>query len=103
VKIYIFLLLGLLPGVAFAHSFYSAACCSTYDCAPVPVHAVQITDEGYVVTLYPGEHPMVKDGVFISTVPYGSELRSEDQDFHACVVPSDAGVIRCLYVPLMGY
>lgn len=110
------LLLALLAwsGAAETHDApsgwsYAAWCCNSTaerngDCAPIPDGAVRITPVGYVVTLNPGDHPLITQ-VQTWTVPYDSERpsvrNSGDFNWHACLYPSET-VLRCLFVPPMG-
>lgn len=88
----------------WAHDWYSGACCSDKDCAPIPREAVTATKEGYRVTLGAGDHPMTTLPLD-ELVPYDKVLPSEDSDFHACVrasVPPSLTPINrviCLYEP----
>lgn len=83
-----------------AHSFYSSFCCSSSDCAPIPRTAVEITPDGYKITLHAGEHPMVTSTV-VHIVPFTDTLVSEDGEYHACLYPTQ-NVMRCMYVPPFG-
>lgn len=85
---------------AAAHSWYSTYCCSGQDCAPIPASAVHATSQGWEIDLKPGQYPILK-GPFRAIIPYNSRAlqKSEDEDFHLCVVANRA---RCLYVPPLG-
>lgn len=95
--------------------WYDPWCCNTKDCAPIPDHAVEATDDGWLVTLQPGEHPMVTDqtGVVTFVAPYmksgqtksyGMTRRSKDDQFHACILHwLDKPSPRCFYRPDMGF
>jgi hypothetical protein len=104
--------LGLIGAMAWAlpgraHEWYSQACCSGIDCAPIPASAVTWTPNGWRVALNPGQHPMVTLGPMVELVPFAEILPSEDDQFHACVRtdnPSPSAVtpaerIICLYIP----
>jgi hypothetical protein len=92
-----------MAGGVSAHSWYDSSCCSDKDCAPIPFEAVRVTEDGYEVTLMPGEHPMVRKRLF-QIIPFGSEdiLQSQDMQYHACVIPGSptTGIpyIACFYV-----
>jgi hypothetical protein len=96
--------LAALP--AFAHSWYSTACCSGEDCAPIARDRVTWTKTGWRVELRQGDHPMLTTGDgFVEIVPFDEALPSLDSDFHACVnrpAPGWQQIERviCLYVPL---
>ena len=85
------LLLAAVPsGAALAHSFYSPACCSGQDCAPIPAGTtVAPVPGGYVVTLPSGE-----------VVFFGNEKVQPSQDgmIHACIGLA-ARTPYCLYLP----
>lgn len=89
----------------WAHSWYSGACCSDKDCAPIPRASVTATNEGYRITLGTADHPMVAGEPVDEIVPYDKVLPSQDGDFHACVRPPAPPAITtyariiCLYVP----
>jgi len=85
---------------ASAHSWYDPVCCSERDCAPIPYEAVEITDEGYLVTLHAGEHLMVSSTV-VHVVAYADVLKSKDGEYHACLFPNQE-VMRCFYAPPFG-
>jgi hypothetical protein len=96
---------------AQAHEWYSAQCCSGTDCAPVRVRNVEITPNGYFVTLEPGDHPLVirRTTAFL---PFNSPRiqQSQDYDYHVCASatrqasePGTSGQhLFCLYIPLLG-
>lgn len=81
---------------------YDSWCCSNKDCAPIPASAVETLPDRIVVTLRPGDHPLVT-AELRNEFPYDDERRlkrSGDMEFHACVL---GGVfIRCLFMPPMG-
>jgi hypothetical protein len=95
--------------------WYDPWCCNLKDCAPIPDHAVTATDDGWLIQLQPGEHPMITEGTgpfsFVApymesgqTKSYGMTRRSKDEQFHACILhwmaePSP----RCFYRPEMGF
>lgn len=97
---------------ALAHSWYDSDCCSSNDCAPIPATAVQITDQGYQVTLNPGDHPLATKPLTAFFAFDDEDMRpSLDGEWHACVIPKSAPTsyytpgpaseeyIKCLYVP----
>lgn len=97
----------MLSGPAHSHTApsgwsYDAACCSTQDCAPIRVELVEITAQGYRVTVSPGDHPLVN----VTTTyvfPFNDKrVRfSGDQHYHLCIgLYSRAGL--CLYIPGTG-
>lgn len=87
---------------AFGHSFYSAGCCSGHDCAPIPFEAVVRGEDGWVVLLEPGQHPMAPMGGRW-VMPYGApgEQMSQDGYFHACILPMTQR-LQCLYLAMSG-
>ena len=115
----------LVPGLlsaassgATAHSApsgwrYDGTCCSavtpdehTGDCAPIPASAVEEVPGGYVVTLRPGDHPLVTVEHRFE-VPFNRPMTeggrepairpSGDERWHACLYPTE-DTLRCLYI-----
>lgn len=99
--------LGFGATRAFGHGWYSQACCSGKDCAPIAASAVTWTPNGWRVALNPGQHPMVTLAPMVELVPFDAVLPSQDDQWHACVrtdSPSPSAVtpaerIICLYIP----
>lgn len=99
----------LLAGPAAAHSFYSKYCCSSVDgmsgdCQEIPASAVEITPEGFRVTVSPENHVRAKTTI-VRTFRYpdadpsndeGEALLSPDGAYHACVLPKRQE-FRCFY------
>jgi hypothetical protein len=54
------------------------------DCADIPNHAVKVGPDGYVVTLEPGEHPMVTERISY-VIPYAEAEQSPDGRYHLCI------------------
>lgn len=83
-----------------AHSWFDPWCCNDRDCQPIPDSAVKVTPQGYVITLNPGDHPMLakETGLRTYTVPYANARVSLDpeQKFFACIYP-DPATMRCFY------
>jgi hypothetical protein len=98
----------LSPGPVASHSWYSQACCSGKDCAPIPASGLTETTGGWIITLQPGDHPMVTTHTVNEFIPFSKGRTSEDGDYHACVraeAPSQVTPperIICLYVPNPG-
>lgn len=83
---------------------YDAVCCNgnaTHgDCHHIPRTSVRAVEGGWLVTLNPGDHPLVtKTHQWLK--PYDDTRESKDEDFHACLWPTE-DTLRCLYVPNMG-
>lgn len=103
-----FCVIGLAVLPAFAHDWYSRACCSDKDCAAVAAVTVTFEAGGYRVRLEPGDHPMVGQYPIEQLIPYDEVLPSMDSDFHACIRdqsnPSAVALdpVICLYVPEPG-
>ncbi len=112
-----FLSLASLPwlaGAAWPHEWYPIRCCSLRDCAPIDQTSVQITPEGYLVTLEAGDHPFVtehsvtlwrfEDADQTNNYPVGQGAReaqrSQDSDYHICIVPG--GRALCFFAPDTG-
>lgn len=92
----VWFLLISMANSASAHSWYPHECCSGEDCAPIPNVTVaygfsNTGEEGYLIHLKPGDHPMVKteQRYFVrmsSAQPVPETAPVEDQrKFHACV------------------
>jgi len=79
---------------------YDPACCSGYDCAPIPARAVTLTPAGWRVQVAQGEHPFAPAGGLDETVPFGDPRirRSGDGGWHACISPH-TGRLLCVYEP----
>lgn len=101
------LLFILGPGAdpSWAHSWFDPWCCNDRDCQPIPDSAVKITPQGYVITLQPGDHPMLAKETrpHTYTVPYAKARVSLDpeQKFFACIYP-DPSSMRCFYAKPSG-
>lgn len=87
----LFVLIAATFQNVFAHSFYSAVCCSGKDCAPAPLNTVHWSPAGWQVDetheTVPFNDPRIR------FTPPGQP------QFHLCIVPGQSRV-RCLYVPL---
>ncbi len=99
-------LLALVSSPAVAHQAksgmaYEAWCCNGKDCAEIPDTAVTAGPEGWVITLWPGQHPMVTRPIH-RVIPYQAARRSEDGRFHLCLWPTEADD-RCFYAPPQGF
>lgn len=78
---------------------YDLACCSGIDCAPITTDRVRITEEGFVVEVAPGDHPLIKvPSTYL--FPFNDErVRfSPDGMYHLCVSAHDQRGL-CLYSP----
>lgn len=93
---------------ANAHDWYPSRCCWSPqnapagrlgDCDQIPDHAVKVGPDGYVVTLEPGEHPMVKERMTF-VVPYSEAEKSPDGRAHICISPTLKR--RCFFIGHMG-
>lgn len=78
---------------AFAHQAptgwaYPFECCSNKDCGEIPASAVVEGPNGFVVTILPGQHDMVKDAPVQYLIPYGTEKPSPDGLTHICLNPA---------------
>lgn len=98
---------GLLPA-AYAHQAqsgwtYPVECCSdTQDCQAISGRDVSMDDQGYIVTLKPGEHRHVPEGGTFYMLD--SQIKqSRDDNFHVCIheYTNGPGAI-CLFIPTQG-
>jgi hypothetical protein len=69
------------------------------DCDEIPTERVKVSAAGYVVTLYPGDHPMVKEPITF-VVPYEKVENSLDGAYHVCF-KADMSV-RCFFAGARG-
>lgn len=78
---------------------YDTTCCSGIDCAPIAKDRVKITDEGFVIEVGPGDHPLI-EVPSIYLFPFNDErVRfSPDGTYHLCVSAYDQRGL-CLYSP----
>lgn len=99
------LFLAVMMGVALAHSFYEAFCCSgnsvTGDCQPIPDEAVKPIPGGFQITLRPGDHPLVTR-LHVFQIEASKARPSPDGRHHACLYPTE-DTLRCFYTPPMGF
>ncbi len=84
---------------------YEAFCCNgnnhTGDCQMIPEKSVRITQQGYQITLAPGDHRLVtRSHVF--KLSGGMSRRSQDGEYHLCLYPNE-DTLRCFYAPDMGF
>lgn len=103
------LALALLAGPAAAHSWYDRWCCTTDDCEPIASTTVDVTPDGYLVTLQIGDHSKVRAYPIKRLFRFPDADPTNDKDgearisldgqYHACVLPGSQA-FRCLYVPM---
>lgn len=85
---------------------YDAWCCqgnaetNTGDCQAIPDSAVKITNDGYEITIEPGQHRLVTRTQRFK-VAFGAARQSTDDNYHLCVYPTEDD-FRCFYAPPMG-
>jgi hypothetical protein len=99
-------LAAALPLGAAAHQAptgwsYDAWCCGGLDCQPIPSEQVDVTEEGFVVTI-PAESHANASHDQRRLFRYDEVRHSGDQNYHACIIPYSQE-FRCLYVPSFGY
>jgi hypothetical protein len=116
------LALGLMVALMWANSAkahsaptgweYDYDCCSNKDCSELPSEAVQITDNGYVVTVTPDMNNQIKATRTYTIAYTATGLReSKDGEYHICLRPEYAnnageifgGGVICFYIPPQGY
>lgn len=83
--------LGFGATRAFGHGWYSQACCSGKDCAPIAASAVTWTPNGWRVALNPGQHPMVTLAPMVELVR-ALELRNPFKVIEAAQASLDRSV-----------
>lgn len=80
---------------------YPPACChgdaEHGECQAIPERAVKENGGGWSIVLEPGDHRKVthRNRYF---VPYGSEIRSGDGNYHICLHPTEEHE-NCFFVP----
>jgi hypothetical protein len=91
---------------------YAMDCCSNQDCSELPSEAVQITDNGFVVTVTPDMNKQIKATRTYTIAYTATGLReSPDGKYHICLRPEYAnnageifgGGVICFYIPPQGY
>ncbi len=93
------LALPIFAGMAKAHSWYSerrdpifsgTTCCGGYDCAPLPAHAIQWTDDGNLrIVLTLEEAKAINPGrlePFDEVIPFERIQTAEDGRPHICLM-----------------
>lgn len=94
------LLLFMLAGSAVAaHEFYDPWCCNGKDCKPY-TGKVEVTRQGYYVPEFNQLIPF-KNAAGISKYAEEAGTRysvpETEAQYHICMMPYDAGKIRCFY------
>ncbi|MCM2473077.1 hypothetical protein HGO38_06255 [Rhizobium sp. CG5] len=84
---------------------YESFCCNgdnhTGDCQMIPSQSVKVINNGYQLTLSPGDHRLVtRDHVF--KFPQTTTRRSQDSEYHLCLYPNE-DTPRCFYAPDMSF
>lgn len=95
---------------ALSHSWYDQWCCSNYDCAPIEREKVEVTSEGYRITLTKEDHLMLRSWEgnpleFFVPFDFPHLKMSQDSEYHACIVlggTNNPFHMRCFYVPPAG-
>lgn len=97
------LLLSSCSTPVLAHSWYDPWCCNDKDCQGIPTEAVELTAQGYRVTLRPQDHGMLRGETapHVYVVAYRDARVSPDGGYHACIYP-DVETMRCFYAPPVG-
>lgn len=88
----------LVASPVAAHDWYERECCDTRDCAPVPTATIQWTEQGWVIEVPAGGHPMLRRSRRY-LVPDRQTRPSRDGGWHLCIA---AGVLLCTYRPQAG-
>lgn len=78
---------------------YDYSCCSNRDCNELEADRVKETDEGYQITIRPGDHDFVKKEPVRFLVPYDDPRIKDSPDGapHFCMTPSLK--LLCFYRP----
>jgi len=79
---------------------YDNFCCGGQDCQPIDNVQVEITPDGYLVSIPQGEHQTARRD-HQKLFRYNEVRKSQDENYHACILPNSQE-FRCLYVPPFG-
>ncbi|WP_088937477.1 hypothetical protein [Rhizobium sp. N122] len=84
---------------------YDPFCCNgdgeNGDCQRISSKTVRPNNEGYEVTLLPGDHRLAtRRHVF--SIPQGEVKESPDGAYHLCLFPNE-DTVRCFYAPPIGF
>ncbi|MBY5838569.1 hypothetical protein J3P71_22700 [Rhizobium leguminosarum] len=84
---------------------YERYCCNgdgdNGDCQRISSKTVHHREEGYEVTLLPGDHRLAtRRHVFL--IPQAQTRESPDGSYHLCLFPNE-DTVRCFYAPPMGF
>ena len=98
--LWLILILPLVASGANAHDWYPPKCCSGRDCAQVAPDAIVCDPEGCTITIVPGTHPMVREGMnggqpVVLRTTKKPEMSPDGQN-HACV--GGALQVLCVFV-----
>jgi hypothetical protein len=84
---------------------YDGYCCNgdahSGDCQMISTRNVRVTNQGYEISLGPGDHRMITRPHHF-TMPQGEARRSKDEEYHLCLYPTE-DTLRCFYAPDMSY
>lgn len=84
---------------------YDQFCCNgdshSGDCQMISTKNVKITENGYEITLAPGDHRLVTRRHHF-TLPQAKARRSRDAEYHLCLYPTE-DTLRCFYAPPMAF
>jgi hypothetical protein len=65
---------------------YPVGCCGSYDCKDIPAERVELQDDGYKISLYPGDHPWVTRGIWLKISYTDPKISpSPDGKYHICI------------------
>lgn len=84
---------------------YDQFCCNgdshSGDCQMISTKNVKITENGYEISLAPGDHRLVTRPHHF-TLPQAKARRSRDAEYHLCLYPTE-DTLRCFYAPPMAF
>lgn len=88
---------------------YPISCCADYDCKEIPSERVQTLPQGYKITLWPGDHEFVTQGIWF-LIDYGDKRLKDSPDgyYHICITDAEptrpwTSKVVCLFVPPQAY
>jgi hypothetical protein len=84
---------------------YEPLCCNgdgdSGDCQRISSKTVRPGQEGYEVTLLPGDHRLATRR-YVILIPQAQTRKSPDNAYHLCLFPNE-DTVRCFYAPPLGF
>lgn len=84
---------------------YEPYCCNgdgdSGDCQSISPKTVRPREDGYEVTLLPGDHKLATR-MHVFLIPQAETRESPDDSYHLCLFPNE-DTVRCFYAPPLGF